>query len=679
MGQGEPRRGHYSETLTRRVALCLGAALILVLIAPFASRASGGERPRFFEYLNIEANSGSSSGGHVAICFGGICYHFQQTEHSMIRLRRDDFEEIDYRYRLLGNRTTHASRVEVSEGTYDRLREAFEGRLRVQDRQIEVLESLTADCTLLKQLIEKRGESPWPSRKASIRVPGSAYFFDDQAPGQREIFTDGGERSVTLVNLASLVRQAYGDDFLELRATELRAAIAGLAPASGAPLPPPEAGKLPLASAGFAAEYRELLSALLAIEVLRLALPLRAETVLTLAGFDFALQAAEVEVLRGYVLRINDALVRLLCSARPDWGYPMLVGMARLLAVTASIQSGELHILDTFAEDAESVSWGTSDQQAEALALLRDEQREDFLAARRAFLSGGDTSEARLSQLETSGNLLLETERALDQHSAMRVRSGPVVPIKSALRHDWPAPELSVASMEGALTDARHREGAYASALSRRYPYDVVRCNCVTEIFRSIESALAPAASESDGGSGSVQEASTRLLGGYVEWRSMLNFIPFMSAKAVRRAYGVSQTIERPSYRRLALEKMRGRESALRVSLRESNVLTARSYVRNEDDPAFLFFTDDALLRRPLYGIANLSVGAGAMLGGLAYLPAGDASKLRAGLEGVLLSLPELVFINIRKGSLAFAPRRWMRGNAYVGLKFDNATTESSR
>lgn len=328
----------------------------------------------------------------------------------------------------------------------------------------------------------------------------------------------------------------------------------------------------------------------------------------------------------------------------------MLVGMARLLALTASIQSGELHILDTFAEDAETVTWETGARHAEALALLRDEQREDFLAARHAFFSASGASEARMSQLETTGNLLLESQRALDQHSAIRVRSGPVVPIKSALRQDWPAPEMSVASLERALTEAGHRERAYATALSRLYPYDVVRRNCVTEIFRRIESALGPAASELDGRSASVHEASIRPLGGYVDWRSTLNFIPFVSAKAVRRAYRVSQTTERQSYRRLALEKMRQRENALRVDLRESNVLTARSYERNKDDPAFLFFTDDVLLRRPLYGIANLSVGAGAMLAGLAYLPAGDVWKLRAGLGGVLFSLPELVFINIRKG-----------------------------
>jgi len=118
--------------------------------------------------------------------------------------------------------------------------------------------------------------------------------------------------------------------------------------------------------------------------------------------------------------------------------------------------------------------------------------------------------------------------------------------------------------------------------------------------------------------------------------------------------------VERPSYRRLTLDQMYTHENVVRVDLRESNVFTAQSYERNPDDPIFLFFTDDVVLRRPLYGIANLAVGIGGTLAGLALLPVDGGATLRAGLDGALFSVPEMAFINIRKGSLAFAPRRWL-------------------
>jgi hypothetical protein len=53
----------------------------------------------------------------------------------------------------------------------------------------------------------------------------------------------------------------------------------------------------------------------------------------------------------------------------------------------------------------------------------------------------------------------------------------------------------------------------------------------------------------------------------------------------------------------------------------------------------------------------NFVTGLGASAAGLFTLPIDGGDLLRAGLKGVIFSLPELVFFNIRKGSLPFAPR----------------------
>jgi hypothetical protein len=87
--------------------------------------------------------------------------------------------------------------------------------------------------------------------------------------------------------------------------------------------------------------------------------------------------------------------------------------------------------------------------------------------------------------------------------------------------------------------------------------------------------------------------------------------------------------------------------------LRETNTLTGTIYRPNPDDSVFLFFTDDVVAPRPLFGLANLAVGLGAGVVGLATLPVDRGALLRAGAWGALWSLPELVFVNIRKGSFA--------------------------
>ena len=102
---------------------------------------------------------------------------------------------------------------------------------------------------------------------------------------------------------------------------------------------------------------------------------------------------------------------------------------------------------------------------------------------------------------------------------------------------------------------------------------------------------------------------------------------------------------------------MYAHENDLLVFLREANVLTSSVYRGRDEDSAFLFFTDDAPLARPLLGAANLAVGVGASAAGLLAWPADGGNLLVRGLRGTMFSLPELAFVAIRKGSFAYAPR----------------------
>ena len=101
----------------------------------------------------------------------------------------------------------------------------------------------------------------------------------------------------------------------------------------------------------------------------------------------------------------------------------------------------------------------------------------------------------------------------------------------------------------------------------------------------------------------------------------------------------------------MQLQSMRRQENAWWVALRESNTLTARSYRRGHGDSYFLFFTDDQPLLRPVFGAFNLLAATFESLVGLAWAPVDRGDTLVSGLEGMVVSLPELAFWNIRKGS----------------------------
>ena len=89
----------------------------------------------------------------------------------------------------------------------------------------------------------------------------------------------------------------------------------------------------------------------------------------------------------------------------------------------------------------------------------------------------------------------------------------------------------------------------------------------------------------------------------------------------------------------------------IRVALEELNTAFCYHLDHNEVDELLELFTDDVFLRRPLYGAVNLVYGLGFSVYGLGAAPFDGGARLHAGATGVMWSLPELGFVNVRKGS----------------------------
>jgi hypothetical protein len=106
-----------------------------------------------------------------------------------------------------------------------------------------------------------------------------------------------------------------------------------------------------------------------------------------------------------------------------------------------------------------------------------------------------------------------------------------------------------------------------------------------------------------------------------------LNFIPAVSAQAVEISYPVTERLQLTSYRRARVDEMYRQENPVTVFLRESNTLTSAIYRRNADDSIFVFFTDDAMVARPLFGAVNLVVGIAASAVGWSRCPWTEAPR----------------------------------------------------
>ena len=628
-----------------RLAGYASAALLLLYVS---ARATEPQAPaRVIDYLSIEANEGGSSGGHAALRFDDVVYHFQHHAPGVLRLHRDDASGFLFTYSLLQNRGITSDRIAVSDDTYALLRSWFNRTYLTEDGEFDALDALHGDRTLIELLLRRRraaGNAVDLDPTSGIALRGAGYFFTDG------IDAVGVGESAPLAALEHRVETVYGAHFVEQRSDELRSTLAGLTPADSGP--------------SFSRRYTDVMTELFALSALQRALPLQPGSFHAPANDEFMLRDDERTTLRAFAARLEDELVELLHSPRPDRGFPLLIGMARLVALHESVRTRRLVFLDAFSAEVRTVPAAVWRGRPAMMIDLLDEARTELEAARDR-LTGSALREAELTRLESASNRYDELLRGMAEGRDVRVQSGPLLPSRVARRNDVILPIRDAVDLQHDLVVARAREHAGERELQRRYAYNLITRNCVSEIFRSINSALAETAGSKATESNNdalpiarVQAESRARLGGYLEPGASLSFIPFVSAVAVREAYNVTDTQTLPSLRVRRLDEMYSRENRVVVALRESNTLTSTVYESNRQDSFFLFFTD-ALPVRPLLGAANLAAGLGASAAGLALLPFDGGYALLSGVKGALFSLPELAFVNLRKGTFDYVARSY--------------------
>jgi hypothetical protein len=621
-----------------------GSAALLLILCVSAQAAE----PRVIEYLSVEANEGGSSGGHAAIRFDDTVYHFLHHAPGVLRLHREDANGFLFTYSLLQNRGVAVSRIAVSDDTYDSLRSWFNRRYLTEGMEFDALDALSGDRSLIELLLRRtrNPDAAWDRDPLNgVALRGAGYFFADGSDDP------GATGAAPLVTLRRRVHDRYGADFLRLRRAELRAALTQLTPVA--------------AGSSFSRSYTNLMTALLAVAALERTVPLQADSFDAPANDAFRLRANEQAALGAFADQLEEELLALLRSPRPDWGFPMLVGMARLVAVRESVRTGRLVVLDAFGPHAAVVPPAAWRGREAMMADLLDEARGELDSARSRLTSGEPLREGDMTRLETAGNRFNELFRGLTEFRDVRVQSGLLLPSRVARRTDLILPVRSAADLEQDLGVAQQRERTSAQELQQRYAYNLITRNCVSEVFHGLNDALTAVAARDalDGADDRAQmsrlhAASQARLGGYIEPGAALTFIPFVSTRAVRDTYNVTETQQLPSYRSRRLAAMYQRENPVVVFLRESNTLTSTVYGPNPRDSFFLFFTD-ALPMRPLLGSANLIAGLGASAVGLALLPLDGGRVFLSGVKGALFSLPELGFVHLRKGTFDYVERAY--------------------
>ena len=579
--------------------------------------------PSFISVIYVESNTGDSSGGHAAVRIGDDCFHFQHSPEGLVLLEKEGWEDFRFYYNDLGNRDIYLAEIALQPGEAMAIWQEFM-RLRLcQEQQAAKVRDLEGYSRLAAKLLNGSGRIP---------VRGAGLFSERRSPFTGSIM---GE-----------ISRRYGKGFLAVQKASLLKDIVEMHAEASHKAPD---------LAEMLAALQDRFELLTALDVLE-------------NGYDLAMSALsdpEDEAIprlspdeAGSVKRWKDfflnSVVSMLSSPRSDRGFPIMLATARFLCACKSLETGRLLLLKPAPVPGQEIDIA----EAGGLAVVRElyrVKRQELKRAAQTVLRVDVREEPAWNMLENIAAQANELSAAAGGHRVISNYSGSSIPEAAAnvildAAAGAAVPRNAVSIIQGMKTELR-------DAMKERWSYSLVARNCVTELFRVIARGLAryEAVAEAQGQKDGIG-ARLRLHSTDFDSFSFVPWIMFRQACSRLRPVNVTHL---PSYRHRLLAALYEQDNSFVMHLLENNTLTSRTYRYGRHSSAFLFFTDDLLALRPVCGALNLVWAACRAGAGVVTAPFDYGRLFESGLRGALFSLPELMFVNIRKGDYAFVPFRF--------------------
>ncbi len=589
------------------MARFLALLLLLSSCLSWAGQAGAGDiKTKSLDFIYVNANTGEAAGGHTALKMGSTVFHFQFFPQGRFLLVRDSWSHFRYVYNELRNRSIFIARLPLTPRVYTRLRNHFTGLLMEQQQNLTGLQDAEVQLRLSTQLVDGAGQ---------LELSTVGLFIRDR------------DENVDMLNLHQVILQQLSDTSLANMQDDVEHRLACLVA---------DPGKTNGLS--WAARLQGLLLEREFFRIVEGGAFLAPDVVITPPAGTPDLTLEERNFLEVYREKLAASVVGLLQSSRPDRAESLMLQTARYLVVSRSLATGSLLTLDPFSSRSVPVLAERNDD----LQGLYGQLQQNAARARSDFFKETEYPDIAYAVLETSQGRSHEVEGAILAGSPVRVEPGILLPARNG--------KVSLAGLPFVRSDLRamvvENEAGTAQLrrqVDNRYGYDLTRRNCATELLRSLNSAFPD------------KETGRRELGGWLEPDSDLVFIPNRFYALVREHFPVQEEKTLISRRLRELEELYRSGDDLPVWLRESNIISSTLYESRSEDTPFLFFTEDALLLRPILGATNFCWAAVNGVGGVFTLPMDGGERIHQGLRGMFYSLPELVFSNIRKGTYGFA------------------------
>ncbi|MCB1156168.1 MAG: hypothetical protein H7A25_04360 [Leptospiraceae bacterium] len=580
----------------------LNKYIVLFLIFSFSVFS---EEKRAFHYLYIDANTGDSSGGHSAIQFGEKIFHFQFHPDGIFHLERQKWKDFQRIYRVLENRNIYSARIEASHRDYILLESEFNRLFLARKRQLQILQWLREEKTFFAKAEEEK--------QAELSLPSVGYIEEELPDAcMKELIGHNYNRKNVSLELSKIQKDLdefpYETNFIPQKKNELHyPSLSGISLYS-------LKQKLMLYHLFLVLsgqrKYNEnsFLHLTAITDFAKIKIFFIKWKKIWKSEFEEAIQTKNPDPERAFIAlsRFGAACLSLknrnltfpMYEANREAGLPIDPEWLKLFKTHKARLAGDLQkALDVFSA-------------SEEIHIYRYLLLEELFNKAYRFLYIG----------QQGGILYPVNHRAFpDKHFKHKIR----------LRKDL---NLGLKKRE-----AKERYDSYRKILQEQYPFRLLQTNCTTELFRVINNTF-----------------NSSYIGNEIKANEEFNFIPFYAFASVEKKYPLLDSKEILSLRREEVKRIRKKLGIVKTFLEESNTISSSIYQFHSRDSFFLFFTDDTLFFRPVFGSFNLLAGGLQTVYGTLSFPFDRGKHLLKGGRGMFFSLPELFFFNIRKGTFPY-------------------------
>ncbi|TGL12603.1 hypothetical protein EHQ50_12505 [Leptospira meyeri] len=560
--------------------------------------------------MYIDSNSGQSSGGHSALRLGDRVYHLQYSfEDKIFHIVREPWDQFRFQYGVVQNRNIEFYEWNLSAQSKRLLRQKWNELYLVQETHIQNQKKLEDEWENLKT---KNSENQF-----SLPISGFGYFTN--IPDQNSSF-------VELFSLSEDEKKELGTNILKWEETEknihLIDDIRSL-PKTDSPYP------LVSSLQTKTEQYRIIQKRIFVRKFLLDPVLIYEQAFLQLKGPNFQLDETEKKIWGSYLSRLakdlRSCLFEIECN---DWEEMTL--LIRILYIQRSIKEGEIVFpkknLDGFTYLPEiEIPESIKNAKEEEYAILFDSNKKIFSSGYDPILFfNWESFLTRYQAFLNSKNFTEGIEFNWKGYNPYQNKLNQKIELNDSINNISKKENLEI----------------YTKGIQNLYSYHLVDQNCTTELIRYMNEMFPEGK-----------------IGNEVFWKPLsekvisFNFVPSVAALKLESSEYTKQIKVYPSYRNLKRKQL---SQFSEKYFQDRFVLTSKIYKTNPIDHSFLFFTEETIWDRPIFGLVNTVWGIGYTAVGVITAPFDKGNRFSKGTETVFYSLPELVFFNIRKGHFPF-------------------------